>query len=296
VQKTNPNKNIIITAWFLMLIGSTLPLVIFRELFGINPDWLLPLQTIIFAVVLALTYLIKEIEKVKLFTLMIFLLLSSQWLTNIVQSSKLWQNWFQTGSNNFMMYLLNGQLLRLAAALIIFGVLLFIKKKPKNFFFTMGKLDAEVKPIKYFLTDPSNWKKFGIAFAFYISLGTLTFLLIAGGIPSLSKLIGIIPLIPLIIIFAAVNSFYEELGYRAALISVLEDKIGSKHSLYLTSIFFGIGHFYGVPYGIVGVAMASFLGYLLGKSMLETRGFFWAFFIHMLQDIIIFYFIAFNMI
>ena len=279
-----------------MLIGSTLPLVIFREIFGINPDWLLPLQTIIFAVVLALTYLVKKLEKVKLFTLMIFLLLSSQWLTNIVQSSKLWQNWFQTGANNFIMYLLNGQLLRLAAALIIFGVLLFIKKKPKNFFFTMGKLDAEVKPIKYILTEPSNWKKFGTAFAFYISLGTLTFLLIAGGIPSLSKLIDIIPIIPLIIIFAAVNSFYEELGYRAALISVLEDKIGSKHSLYLSSIFFGIGHFYGVPYGIVGVVMASFLGYILGKSMLETRGFFWAFFIHMLQDIIIFSFIAFNMI
>ena len=279
-----------------MLIGSTLPLVIFREIFGVNPDWLLPLQTIIFAVVLGLTYLVKKLEKVKLFTLMIFLLLSSQWLTNIVQSSKLWQNWFQTGANNFIMYLLNGQLLRLAAALIIFGVLLFIKKKPKNFFFTMGKLDAEVKPIKYILTEPSNWKKFGTAFAFYISLGTLTFLLIAGGIPSLSKLIDIIPLIPLIIIFAAVNSFYEELGYRAALISVLEDKIGSKHSLYLSSIFFGIGHFYGVPYGIVGVVMASFLGYILGKSMLETRGFFWAFFIHMLQDIIIFSFIAFNMI
>ena len=279
-----------------MLIGSTLPLVIFREIFGVNPDWLLPLQTIIFAVVLGLTYLVKKLEKVKLFTLMIFLLLSSQWLTNIVQSSKLWQNWFQTGANNFIMYLLNGQLLRLAAALIIFGVLLFIKKKPKNFFFTMGKLDAEVKPIKYILTEPSNWKKFGTAFAFYISLGTLTFLLIAGGIPSLSKLIDIIPIIPLIIIFAAVNSFYEELGYRAALISVLEDKIGSKHSLYLSSIFFGIGHFYGVPYGIVGVVMASFLGYILGKSMLETRGFFWAFFIHMLQDIIIFSFIAFNMI
>ena len=279
-----------------MFIGSTLPLVIFREIFGVNPDWLLPLQTIIFAVVLGLTYLVKKLEKVKLFTLMIFLLLSSQWLTNIVQSSKLWQDWFKTGANNFIMYLLNGQLLRLAAALIIFGVLLFIKKKPKNFFFTMGKLDAEVKPIKYILTEPSNWKKFGTAFAFYISLGTLTFLLIAGGIPSLSKLIDIIPIIPLIIIFAAVNSFYEELGYRAALISVLEDKIGSEHSLYLSSIFFGIGHFYGVPYGIVGVVMASFLGYLLGKSMLETRGFFWAFFIHMLQDIIIFSFIAFNMI
>ncbi|HKL12543.1 MAG TPA: CPBP family glutamic-type intramembrane protease, partial [Halanaerobiales bacterium] len=67
-------------------------------------------------------------------------------------------------------------------------------------------------------------------------------------------------------------------------------------SLYLTSLFFGIAHFYGVPYGVVGVIMATFLGYIIGKSMLETRGFFWAFIIHMILDILIFSFMALNMI
>ena len=279
-----------------MLIGSTLPLVIFREFLDINPDWLLPFQVILFALILLFTFIIKKLKNLRMFVLMILLLMVTQWLTNIIQNTKIWTNWFSNNSSNFIMFLLNGQLLRLAAALIIFGVLLYIKKKPKKFFFVIGNIDAEVKPIKYILTEPSNWKKFGTAFAFYISLGTLAFLLIAGGIPSLSKLINIIPILPLILIFAAVNSFYEELGYRAALISVLEDTIGSKQSLYLSAIFFGLGHFYGVPYGVIGVIMATFLGYLLGKSMLETRGFFWAFFIHMLQDIIIFSFMAFHMI
>jgi len=55
---------------------------------------------------------------------------------------------------------------------------------------------------------------------------------------------------------------------------------------------FGIGHFYGVPTGIIGVFMAFVFAWLMGKSMLETRGFFWAWFIHFAQDVIIFFFFA----
>jgi len=48
----------------------------------------------------------------------------------------------------------------------------------------------------------------------------------------------------------------------------------------------------GVPYGVIGVTMATFLGWLSGKAMLETRGFFWAWFIHVVQDVLIFSFMA----
>jgi len=70
----------------------------------------------------------------------------------------------------------------------------------------------------------------------------------------------------------------------------LEDIIGGKHALYLTSLYFGIGHFYGVPSGVIGIILSSFLGYILGKSMLETRGFFWAFSLHFLMDFWIYIF------
>jgi hypothetical protein len=58
------------------------------------------------------------------------------------------------------------------------------------------------------------------------------------------------------------------------------------------SAYFGIFHFYGIPYGVIGVILAGFLGWLLGKSMLETRGLFWAWFLHFLQDVFIFAFMA----
>ena len=294
--KPTKGRKIVTIAYIVMLIGSTLPLIIFREIFNFEPSWLLPIQTILFAIIFLSAFFFEKLKKLKLFVFIILLLMSTQWSMNIIQTSPAWNNIFDGISNNFILILVKGQLLRLAAALLIFFVLLVIKKRPKSFFITQGDIDAEVKPIKFILTEPSNWKQFGFNFAIYLSLGTLIFLIVAGGLPSLDKLISIIPIFPFIIIFAMINSFYEELGYRAALISVLEDKIGSKHALYISSLIFGIAHFYGVPYGIIGVLMATFLGYILGKSMIETRGFFWAFVIHMILDIFIFSFMALNMI
>ena len=42
------------------------------------------------------------------------------------------------------------------------------------------------------------------------------------------------------------------------------------------------------PGGPFGVVLAGFLGWLLAKSMIETRGFVWAFLIHFIGDILIF--------
>ncbi|MFT6005009.1 MAG: hypothetical protein ACI8UQ_002153, partial [Bacteroidia bacterium] len=46
-------------------------------------------------------------------------------------------------------------------------------------------------------------------------------------------------------------------------------------------------HYFGTPGGIIGVIVAGFLGWFLAKSILETKGFFWAWFIHFLQDVVI---------
>ncbi len=295
MSKSKNNKLIMIT-WLIMIFSSILPVVLFKELFNLNTDWIEPIQLIILIILLLVSFFSNGLKKIRLFLFLIFILKLTQELTFYIKNSKLWSLWFGLESPNFIMWLLSDQLLRLTAAVIIFLILLYFKKKPGNFFIKKGNIDAEVKPIKWILKEPTTWKKFGTAFMFYISLGTIIFLLVAGGIPSFIQLTGLLKLLPFIIFFAVINAFYEELAYRASFLSVLEEKIGGQQSLYMTSVLFGIGHFYGVPYGVVGVLMATFLGFLLGKSMLETRGFFWAFLIHMVQDIIIFSFLALNMI
>lgn len=62
----------------------------------------------------------------------------------------------------------------------------------------------------------------------------------------------------------------------------------------LTAVFFGLAHYAGgVPLATTPtILMTGFLGWLMGKSMLETRGFFWAWLIHFVNDIPVFAFLA----
>jgi ABC-type Fe3+-siderophore transport system permease subunit len=42
-----------------------------------------------------------------------------------------------------------------------------------------------------------------------------------------------------------------------------------------------------MPSGIIGISLAGILGFVLAKSIFETQGFFWAWLIHFLQDVVI---------
>jgi membrane protease YdiL (CAAX protease family) len=136
------------------------------------------------------------------------------------------------------------------------------------------------------------WRtSFDLQWTVYIALGLLAFLII-GGHPNWPALAQTAPRLPLIMLPATMNAFSEELSYRAALLGGLEAALGSQQALWLAALFFAIGHYFVVPYGAVGVVMATCLGWLSGKAMVETRGFFWAWFIHLAQDVLSFAFMA----
>ena len=125
----------------------------------------------------------------------------------------------------------------------------------------------------------------------FISLGTLAFLVIAGRpAPDIAR--RALPFLPMVLLAAALNAFSEEITYRASFLSVLEGPVGRRQALRLTAVYFGILHYYGVPYGVIGVVLAGLLGWILGKSMQETHGMFWGWFIHFWQDVWIFSFLA----
>lgn len=55
----------------------------------------------------------------------------------------------------------------------------------------------------------------------------------------------------------------------------------------VSAAIFGVAHYRGVPFGVPGVFLAGVLGFVLAKSVYETGGFFWAWTIHFVQDVII---------
>jgi hypothetical protein len=69
--------------------------------------------------------------------------------------------------------------------------------------------------------------------------------------------------------------------------------VGPRHALWLTALWFGLGHYYGgVPSGPVGFVQSGLLALLLGKAMLDTRGIAWPWTIHVALDTVIYLFIA----
>lgn len=184
------------------------------------------------------------------------------------------------------------QLQRLAVTLVVLAALLLMGYRRRQFFLVRGQLDAPIEPVRWLgYNKPEPWTRFGVQWAIFITLGTLVFLII-GGRPAPAAFLAVLPLLPMVLLLATMNAFSEELTYRASLLGVLDGVIQPRQALFLTAVFFGLAHYYGVPYGILGVVMSTFLGWMLGKAMLETRGFFWAWFIHFWQDVAIFSFMA----
>jgi hypothetical protein len=174
----------------------------------------------------------------------------------------------------------------------LIGALFALKRDRRAFYLARGDTAAPAAPVRWMgVGADARWSTLGPILSVAITGGTLAFLVLAGA-PSPEALARAIPVIPVVLACAALNAFNEEVTYKAGFLSVLLEPVGSRNALRMVAAFFGLGHFYGVPYGIVGVVLAWFLGWILARSMLETRGLWWAWWIHFLQDVAIFGFLA----
>ncbi len=292
VSHKSENYNII-AAWLIIICTSLLPKIILQEVFHLNISPLLhsAFSGGIAMMALLATYIWPVIRKLRLFVILLIVLVIVEYLVfNHLDQLPIYRSWLSSPS--FNVYMLAEQSLRLIVTFVIIATLFIMGKKSKSFFLTLGEIKAPVQPVHWLgVKQGENWKKFGLILSLYISLGTLAFLVIAGK-PPLDIVIKALPFVPAILLAAGLNAFNEEMTYKASFLSVLENSVGAKQALLLMAAYFGLGHYYGVPYGIIGVIMAGFLGWILGKSMLETRGMFWAWFIHFWQDVLIFSFLA----
>jgi membrane protease YdiL (CAAX protease family) len=289
-EKTASKNHQIVTAWAATLLLSTLPNIIWQEFFG-TPTMALFWSKIIFlAFLLILSFIWKPAKPLRFYFLLVLILFGVEKLLDLVSKMTFWLRWFPH-SPSFIQSMFGIQLLRVMVAVLMMIALLVVYKRPARFFLVPGKLDAASSKVAFIIDEGTSWKNLGWILSLCITGGTLAFLILAGR-PTLSQFARVLPSLPLILVLAAMNAFSEELNYRAALLAPLYPVVGKTHSILLTAVFFGLGHFYGVPYGIIGVLMATLLGYLLSKAMVETQGFFWPWFIHFWQDVAIFSFMA----
>jgi membrane protease YdiL (CAAX protease family) len=207
-----------------------------------------------------------------------------------IRSSSLWISW--ESQVPWALSAVVYHLIRLSPALVILSFLLLKGRKRQDFFLAKGKINAPVEPSRLLgMKKAEPWTRIGTIFAVVFASVTFVYLMLSSR-PSVDAFVQALPLIPAALLIAVINAFNEEFTLRAAPISELLRAVGKKQALMITTVLFGLGHFYGVPSGLLGVLLSSFLGWFLGKSMLETKGFFWAWLIHFLPDAFIFTFFA----
>jgi len=288
-----PAKSTILTAWIILLLLSTLPVILLQEIFSqtVTADMQLILSLGVILIAQLGSFVWQPLRGLRHFLILFLVLGLSQWL----MFSRIDELPFirtRLDNPSFNVYMLAEQSLKLIITLIVIATLLLMKKKRQDFYLAKGDIAAPVAPIRWLgVRQGERWNRFGLWLTLFISLGTLAFLIIAGS-PSLDIVIRVLPYLPAILLAAALNAFNEEVTYKASFLSVLEGPVGARQALYMVAVYFGILHFYGVPYGVVGVLLATFLGWILARSMQETRGLFWAWFIHFWQDVWIFSFLA----
>jgi uncharacterized protein len=133
-------------------------------------------------------------------------------------------------------------------------------------------------------TGGGRWETDGwtIAAAMVVIVGVATFFqLLPGGF--VVTWLSVVLAVP----FAALNAFTEETVFRLPYVTVGDDQGARAYGLVMGSLVFGVVHYWGVaPNGLVGAAMSAVLGYVLAKSIQETRGFFWAFGIHFALNLV----------
>lgn len=293
VQKERTNKQLLTSAWIVIILASSIAIIIWRELFSGEPSWYPWIHAIGLLIMLVLTFIRPDLKPLRgyafVFTVIFIIGYGGGWqwgLLFLIRSTSAWNDLIN--STPLAISQILPHVLRLIPACIILIFFTLKGKKRKDYFLVKGEINAPIQPTKALgIKEPEPWAKTGIIFGTIFTAGTLIFLIISTNY-TIETFIAALPLIPIAIIIAAINAFNEEFTLRAAPLSECLNELGRRRALMITTLYFGIGHYYGVPNGIIGVLLSSFLGWFLGKSMLETKGFFWAWIIHFSADVIIF--------
>lgn len=154
-------------------------------------------------------------------------------------------------------------------------------------FFRWGELAAPTQPMPLFgIKAADGWLKTGISLSITISLATGIFMYLQLQKNTIFDVYFFIGM-AWVLVFAASNSFAEEMIFRLGIVVPYAHKLRTSTIYLISAVLFGVPHWAGMPSGAIGALMASVLGYVLAKSMYETRGFFWAWWIHFIQDVLI---------
>jgi hypothetical protein len=285
------NRKLTIFAWLVTILISVLPDIVWAELTQSIPDWLLPAKMGLLALLALAAILWVPLRPLRNFFIIMFAFFGlSELRLRFDFTLTALQALF--GSSVFDDRMQAEQTGKLAVSMAMIAILLILGYKRRDLFLRRGDLRAPIQPVPLLgFPRPDPWTQFGLQWGFYIAIALVVVMYLSLR-PGIEVMLEVVPILPSILFYAALNAFNEEATYRIPMLATLEPTGGSRQAMWASAYFFGISHYFGTPGGIVGGVLSIFMGWILGKAMVETRGFFWAWWIHFLADIAIFTFLT----
>jgi membrane protease YdiL (CAAX protease family) len=279
-------RTVFLAAWLGTLLLSRLPQIILIELGLITPGdwstwWWVSMGTALFA----LTYAWQAARPLRGYFLILTIIYVITIALSLIRETVLWISWFGP-DRSWLVRFLGDRLGIVLMALSLAGTLALMGQKRRDYFLVWGNVNAPAVGMRL------SWKIAGPIIALVLTALTTTAILAMSSLEDMA-FAGIIPLLPAILILALMNAFGEELAYRAAPLSQLWQVVGKRQAIWMTALWFGLGHYYGgISFGAMGAIFFTLVAVLFGKAMLETRGLAMPVFMHLLGDIVLYLILA----
>ncbi len=278
-------------AWGGMLVASAAPEIVCRRAGASTPIWLPLLQTAMLAAGAAVVARSVRFQKLAGFFLALAALRLGWFvLVPLIEENGVVQSYSQHLSWGAQMFV--DRLLPVMGAFFMVVTLVGSGIGRRDLFLRVGDLraPAQPEPILWFRCA-IPWTRFGTQLLIIFGVALPLFLFFSVH-PDFGRASRLWAFLPWCLATAVLNAANEEFQFRSVLLARLRDVLPQKEALILTAAFFGLSHYFGQPSGFGGIVLAGIAGWIWAKSMVETRGFAWAFFIHMVQDVVIFCFLA----
>ncbi len=283
-ERTAPSILATLVAWLALLPASPFAAIICDALLHAPaPEWLPFINFGASATLLALSHLLPPLKPIRGYLRAITLLVVGYFVVLQVESTEAWRARFSEAPT--WQFVFADSILELIPCLLLALSLVRSGLTRRELFLTRGNLRASF-PMPFRLPSGS-WAWLGPFLTLFLA-GPLVVQLMSTVRPDIHLLQRAIQGWPLAVAFSVFNAAQEEYRFRSVLLGRLVPALGASQALWMTSVLFGLGHWFGHPSGPTGVIMAGFAGLVWGKSMLDTRGFAWAWIIHGFQDLVIF--------
>jgi len=255
-------------------------------------DWLEWARVVVLAGLWAVTWVWPTVKPLRGFLLALLAFwVGALLIQPFVFDRAAWSNWMQQAS--WGIWLVADRLEeRLILVALMALTLIGSGIGRRELFLVRGNPSAPAQPSRlHLLKESTPWNRVARGWLpYYVAIAVIVL-----GIqirPDLSQISRALIFLPAVVIAAAINAFAEEFMFRSMVLARLGPVLGPRQAIWMAAGLFGLMHYFGWPGGPIGVLLNVYLGWWAAKSMIETRGFVWAFSLHFLGDVIIYAFLA----